>query len=140
MEMELLNEVVQSKYNLENCLKLSHWVSNGRDFYQYHALFANLYDIASQGTDELVELGIAFGYSPDFNTFGGVMATLEDRSCKNLLRVSANMLTTYMAKLFELRSQLQEKPMAIGLIAHIEELASYATRILYQVSAAMEKE
>ncbi len=138
--MELLNDVLKAKYNLENTLKLCHWVSNGRDFSQYHAMFADLYEMASKGTDELVELGIALGFSPNFDSFGGVVATLEDRSCQNLLRVSANMLTTYMAKLFELRGQMQEKPMAVGLVAHIEELAVYATKVLYQVSASMEKE
>lgn len=138
--MELLNEVVRSKYNLENTLHLAHWLARGKDFYAYHTFLGSLYDLIEEGTDELVELGIALGYRPNFDSFGGVTMSLEDRSCEALVKLSANMLTTYMANLFELRKSLADHSMAVGLVAHVEELASKATKALYLVSATLEKE
>lgn len=135
--MEMLNNLVKAKYNLENTLHLAHWVARGEKFYPYHLMFADLLEIVSEGTDDLVELGMALGYQPNFDSFGGVSMELEDYSCSYLTELSANMLTSYMAKLFDARNAVAGNEMAVGLLAHIENLATKANKALYIVSATM---
>lgn len=138
--MEMLNELIKAKYNLENTLHLAHWVAKGEKFYSYHKMFSDLLDIVSEGTDDLVELGIALGYKPNFDTFGGVDMNLQDHSCRFLTELCANMLTSYMAKLFEVRDSISEAEMAVGLLAFVESLSTNANKALYIVSSTLRED
>jgi DNA-binding ferritin-like protein len=136
MDISSYTHVIKAQNDLKMAAKLAHWSARGKDFYQYHKLFETVYSIVDDKADTTVELGMALGYEPTFEDFGGPQKkSFESYECEYLVSLCLDMATSLFAKLVYVKQNMKMEPMTMGVVAHLEELAQDVTKIMYLLSA-----